>query len=69
MWDYNDDLRSQYIEIETRPQVNFEGIARDSIENIREIIAADIKWESGYEGLIQLISLKMISENLKENSK
>ncbi|TRX13399.1 uridine kinase [Flavobacterium gawalongense] len=68
-WDYNDDLKSQYIEIENRPHVNFEGIALNSIENIKEIIASDIKWESGYEGLIQLISLKMISEKLKENNK
>ena len=69
IWDYNDDLRSQYIEIEHRPQMNFENIALNSIENIMEIIAPDIKWESGYEGLIQLISLKMISEKLKENDK
>lgn len=69
IWDYNDDLKSQFVEIENRPQVNFENIALDSIENIREIITPDIKWESGYEGLIQLISLKMISEKLKENDK
>jgi uridine kinase len=69
IWDYNDDLKSQYIEIENRPQVNFEDIAFESIENIKEIIASDIKWEVGYEGLIQLISLKMISEKLKENDK
>lgn len=68
-WDYNNDLKSQYIEIETKPQVNFEEIAKASIENISEIISAEIKWESGYKGLIQLISLKMISEKLKENSK
>lgn len=69
IWDYNDDLKSQYIEIENRPQVNFEDIAFESIENIKEIITSDIKWEVGYEGLIQLISLKMISEKLKENHK
>ena len=68
-WDYNDDLKSQYIEIENRPHVNFENIAFNSIANIKEIIASDIKWETGYEGLIQLISLKMISEKLKENDK
>ncbi|UKJ08239.1 hypothetical protein [Solitalea lacus] len=68
-WDYNDDLKSQFIEVENRPQANFENIAFDSIENISEIIASEIKWEDGYEGLIQLISLKMISEKLKENHK
>ena len=68
-WDYNDDLKSQYIEIESRPDVNFHDIALNSIENIREIVSLDIRWESGYEGLIQLISLKMISEKLKDNDK
>lgn len=68
-WDYNDDLKSQYIEIENRPEVNFHDIALNSIENIREIVSLDIRWESGYEGLIQLISLKMISEKLKDNDK
>lgn len=68
-WDYNDDLKSQYIEIENRPEVSFHDIAIDSIENIAEIVTFDIKWEAGYEGLIQLISLKMISEKLKENDK
>ncbi|MDC1455983.1 hypothetical protein N8351_00280 [Flavobacteriaceae bacterium] len=63
--DYNNDLKSQYIEIETSPQLNFEDIAMSLIENISEIIPLDIKWGSGYEGLIQLISLKMISEKLK----
>ena len=33
---------------------------------LTEIIAPNAKWEDGYQGLIQLISLKMISENLKE---
>lgn len=68
-WDYNDDLKTQYIEIESIPDVNFHEIALDSIENISEIVSLDIRWESGYEGLIQLISLKMISENLKDNNK
>jgi uridine kinase len=69
IWDYNDDLKSQYIEIESRPDINFHDIALNSIENIREIVSLDIRWESGYEGLIQLISLKMISEKLKDNDK
>lgn len=68
-WDYNDDLKSQYIELENVPQTNFEDIAINSIENIKEIIDLDAKWEKGYEGLIQLVSLKMISEKLKENDR
>ena len=69
IWDYNDDLKSQYIQFVSMPQTNFRRLAMDSIENINEIIAPDAKWEKGYEGLIQLISLKMISEKLKENNR
>jgi uridine kinase len=66
VWDYNDDLKTQYIEIRSIPQVNFEDIANDTIDNINEIIAIDAKWSKGYNGLIQLITLKIISEKLKE---
>lgn len=69
IWDYNSDLKSQYIEFISMPQTNFKHLAIDSIKNIKEIIASDAKWEKGYEGLIQLISLKMISEKLKENDR
>ena len=66
-WDYNNDLKSQYIDIETIPDINIEKIANESIANISEIISLNARWESGYEGLIQLISLKMMSEKLKNN--
>ncbi|MCT7602495.1 hypothetical protein [Aliarcobacter butzleri] len=66
IWDYNDDLKSQYIELKSIPLVDFENIAIDTIDNINEIITQDAKWDKGYDGLIQLISLKMISEKLKE---
>ncbi|NQV78127.1 MAG: uridine kinase [Lutibacter sp.] len=69
IWDYNDDLKSQYIELENAPLANFENLAMTSIANIKEIIDVNPKWEEGYEGLIQFISLKMISEKLKENDK
>ena len=59
-------MKSQYIELKTIPLVDFENIAIDTIDNINEIITQDAKWDKGYDGLIQLISLKMISEKLKE---
>jgi len=65
-WDYNDDLRTQFIELRTTPKINFENIMIDTIINADEIISANIKWKTGYEGFIQLIMLKMISEKLKE---
>lgn len=66
-WDYNDDLRSQYIELKVEPSGNFEIIAVQTIENIHEIISPYAKWESGYDGFIQLMCIHMISEKLKEN--
>ncbi len=68
VWDYNDDLKSQYIELNTIPEIDVENIAIDTIDNINEIITPNAKWDKGYDGIIQLISLKMISEKLKEDN-
>ena len=68
IWDYKDDLQFQYIELKDIPKVDFKNIALNTIDNINEIIAPKAKWDKGYDGLIQLISLKMISEKLKENN-
>ncbi len=67
VWDYNDDLKSQYIELRGVPSVDFGRIAMDTIDNITEIVSIKAVWGDGYDGLIQLISLKMISEKLKED--
>lgn len=67
IWDYKNDLKSQFIELSEVPIVNFENIALNSIDNLNEIISPLAKWEKGFDGLIQLICLKMISEKLKDN--
>ena len=66
LWDYNEDLKSQFIILKEEPSVNFAEISLDIIENISEIISSRPIWKSGYQGFIQLISIKMISEKLKE---
>ena len=67
IWDYNDDLNTQFIEFIEEPLVSYKNIAMDTIINIDEIIPlGGIVWKVGYEGLIQLILLKMISEKLRE---
>lgn len=66
-WDYNDDLKSQFIEIKVEPTDDFKRIAIDTIDNIYELVSEKAKWQRGYDGLIQLISIKLISEKLKEN--
>ena len=40
----------------------------DTIDNLNEIISPLAKWDEGFDGLIQLICIKMISEKLKENN-
>ena len=67
-WDYNENLKSQYILLKSIPSINFEIIARETIENIEELISNKIEFASGYYGFLQLILLKMISEKLKEES-
>ena len=56
---------SQYVEFNSVPNVNFKNIALETIDNFTEIISPNSEWQSGYNGLIQIISLKMISEILK----
>jgi uridine kinase len=64
-WDYNQDLKTQYIELKTIPMMNFAVIAIDTITNINEIVDIEFEFTVGYDGLIQLILLKMISEKLQ----
>ena len=66
-WDYNDDLKSQFIELKTAPNDDFKNIAFETIDNIRELISENAKWDQGYSGLLQLLNIKLISEKLKDN--
>ena len=66
IWDYNDDLKTQFVELKEIPNCNYENIMIDTIINANEIVTTKIDWKLGYEGFIQLILLKMISEKLKE---
>lgn len=67
-WDYNDDLESQYIELISIPKNDFKELALDIIENVNELISTNAEFDIGYDGFIQLLSLKMISEKLKDGN-
>lgn len=69
IWDYNNDLKTQYIELRSIPNVDFKNITMNTIININEIVNSNMHWKNDYNGFIQLISLKMISEKLKEVDK
>ncbi|CAA6814181.1 MAG: Unknown protein [uncultured Campylobacterales bacterium] len=68
LWDYNEDLKSQYIELVVEPDIDFEEVAQSSVDNISEIVSPEVNYKSGYEGLIQLILLILVSNKLKEEN-
>lgn len=67
-WDYNDDLKTQYVELISIPKNDFKELTLDIIENVNELISADAEFDRGYDGFIQLLALKMISEKLKDGN-
>ncbi|ARU49519.1 hypothetical protein [Sulfurospirillum diekertiae] len=67
IWDYNEDLYTQYIELCQEPHIDFELVAHELVPNINEIVSIEAHWEKGYDGFIQLIALIMISEKLRED--
>ena len=68
VWDYNEDLRTQFIELLEEPTSDYAKIALTLVPNIDEIVAVEPQWQMGYQGFIQLIVLVMISEKLKEEA-
>ena len=66
IWDYNDDLNSQYIILNNSPLNNFKTLAINTIENLNEVIDINAKWAEGYNGFFQYLCLKIICEKLKD---
>ena len=67
IWDYNDDLNSQYIILNKSPLNNFKTLAIDTIENLNEVMDINPKWGVGYNGFLQYLCLKVICEKLKDS--
>lgn len=67
IWDYASDLSSQYIILKKIPSINFETLAFSNINNLNEISDYNAHWAKGYDGLLQYLLLKIISEKLKDN--
>lgn len=66
-WDYSKDLKSQEIIIYSDlEQFNWEQIAKEKITNVEEIVATDCCFESGQRGFIQFLTLRILSEKMKE---
>jgi uridine kinase len=69
VWDYNDDLHTQFIEFHNEPNIDYTKTAAILIPNIHEIVTINPIWEDGYNGLVQLVILMMLSEKLQEGLK
>ena len=67
LWDYNDDLNSQYLKLTKEPLNDFKALAEETIENINEVVDSNSKWAKGYNGLLQYLCLKIICEKLKDD--
>ena len=67
-WDYNEDLKTQYIILNEEPNVNFQWLAEDKIVNLNEILSPNSSFSKGYNGFIQLMFIIMIVENLKKKN-
>lgn len=67
-WDYDDDLKHQYIIInEAMTSIkDFESSAKESIDNLEEILAMPTNFQKGLRGFVQLIILKILAEKMKE---
>lgn len=64
-WDYNEDLKTQYIKFEYPPNNDFSLLASNHISNINEILDYEYQWLTGYRGIIQLMILLSLSEKMK----
>ncbi len=65
VWDYNDDLVTQYIILEEEPQNDFSIDALTYVPNIHEILDVDYQFLEGYRGFVQLLVLLSLSEKMK----
>jgi uridine kinase len=65
VWDYNSDLKTQYIILNKEPKLDFKYFANSNIPNLNEIVSLNSVWLGGYSGLLQTISVMLISDKLK----
>lgn len=67
LWDYNEDLVTQYLIFKEEPKVDFEKLAHKTILNVTEILDDESEFLEGYDGFIQYLTLLLVSEKLKED--
>ncbi len=66
-WDYNKDLKTQFINFKSEPNNDFMLYASKYIFNLNEILDNDHEWQNGYRGFLQFLILLILSEKMKGN--
>jgi uridine kinase len=67
-WDYASDLKTQFIILSSPPtKEDITRISKKIIPNIEEFTMHQHVWVDGYRGFVQLITLLLLSEKLKES--
>jgi len=64
-WDYNEDLKTQFINFKSEPNSNFMMHASNFISNLNEILDHNHQWQNGYKGFLQFLILLVLSEKMK----
>jgi hypothetical protein len=67
LWDYNEDLLTQYLIFKEEPKVDFKKLAHKTILNVTEILDDESEFLEGYDGFMQYMTLLLVSEKLKED--
>jgi uridine kinase len=67
LWDYNEDLVTQYLIFKEEPKIDFKELAHKTILNVSEILDDESKFLEGYNGFLQYLVLLLVSEKLKED--
>lgn len=68
-WDYNEDLKTQYLILKKEPTIDFEILCKELVPNLYEVVDTNSEFKSSYEGLLQYIVVQMVSEKLKEENR
>ncbi|GAA3957744.1 hypothetical protein GCM10022278_15320 [Allohahella marinimesophila] len=64
-WDYSEDMQSQILVVREEPlHVDFQSLAVQMVSSLDELVY-EPEFESGYNGLIQIVMLLCISQKMK----
>ena len=64
-WNYNLDLKTQYLILEQEPSCNFDVLSRECVMNSDEILSSTARFSQGYAGLIELLIVLSMAQKLR----